>query len=71
METQSIEIKPLSQSYSRANIKSVTITLDTDYPEVWEQLLAGTGTEGIDTAKAKDDFESWGWNGGSGRLYGW
>jgi hypothetical protein len=44
METESIEIKPLSQSYSRTNIKSVTITIDTDYPRVWEQLLAGTST---------------------------
>ena len=44
METESIEIKPLSQSYSRTRIKSVTITIDTDYPEVWEQLLAGTST---------------------------
>ena len=44
METESIEIKPLSQSYSRTKIKSVTITIDTDYPEVWEELLAGTST---------------------------
>ena len=44
METESIEIKPLSQSYSRSKIKSVTITMDTAYPEVWEQLLAGTST---------------------------
>ncbi len=71
METQSIEIKPLSQSYSRANIKSVTITLDTDYPEVWEELLAGVGTEGIATIKAKDDFESGGWTGGDGWRYSW
>lgn len=71
METQSIEIKPLSQSYSRANIKSVTITLGTDYPEVWEGLLAGTGTQGIATAKVKDDFESGGWTGGDGWLNSW
>ena len=44
METETIEIKPLSQSYSRTKIKSVTITIDTDYPEVWEELLAGTST---------------------------
>jgi len=44
METEAIEIKPLSQSYSRTKIKSVTITIDTDYPEVWEELLAGTST---------------------------
>ena len=42
METESIEIKPLSQSYSRTKIQSVTITLDTDYPLVWQDLLAGT-----------------------------
>ncbi len=44
METESIEIKPLSQSYSRTKIKSVEITISTDYPEVWEDLLAGTST---------------------------
>jgi FlaG/FlaF family flagellin (archaellin) len=44
METESIALKPLSQPYSRTDIESVTITLDTDYPEVWEQLLAGTST---------------------------
>jgi hypothetical protein len=71
METQSIDISPLSQSYSRTNVKSVTITLDTDYPEVWEQLLAGTGSQGTAVAKAKDDFESGGWTGGSGWLYSW
>ncbi len=71
MDTQSIEIKPLSQSNSRANIKAATITLDTDYPEVWEDLLAGTGTQGTGTAKAKDDFESGDWTGGSGWLNGW
>jgi len=44
METESIALKPLSQSYSRTKIKSVTITISTDYPEVWAQLLAGTST---------------------------
>jgi hypothetical protein len=71
METQSIEINPLSQSYSRTNIKSVTITMDTDYPEVWERLLAGTGTQGTAVAKANDNFESGGWTGGAGWLNNW
>ena len=44
LETESIALRPLSQSYSRTNIKSVEITISTDYPEVWEQLLAGTST---------------------------
>lgn len=44
MEIESIEIRPLSQSYSRTKIKSVTITIDTDYAAVWQQLLAGTST---------------------------
>jgi Flp pilus assembly pilin Flp len=71
METEAIEISPLPQSYRRTNIKSATITLDTDYPEVWESLLSGTGTGGIATTKAKDDFESGDWNGGNGWLYSW
>jgi len=69
METESIEIKPLSQSYSRSKIKSVEITLDTDYPEVWEQLLAEPSTE--ETSTASDDFESGGWTGGTGWLDNW
>ncbi len=44
METESITLKPMTSSYSRTKIKSVTITLNTAYPEVWEQLLAGTDT---------------------------
>jgi len=44
MDTESITLKPMTYSYSRTKIKSVTITLDTAYPEVWEQLLAGTDT---------------------------
>ncbi len=71
METQSIEIRPLSQSYSRTDIKSVTITLDTDYPEAWEGLLAGTGTQGTAVARANDNFESGGWTGGHGWLAAW
>ena len=34
----------MSQSDCYASIQSVTVTIDTDYPEVWEQLLAGTST---------------------------
>jgi len=45
METESIMLKPMSYFYSRSKIKSVTITIDTAYPEVWEQLLAGTSTD--------------------------
>jgi len=44
MEIESIAIKSLTQSPPTSSIESVTITLDTDYPEVWEQLLAGTST---------------------------
>ena len=51
METESIEIKPLFQSYSRTNIKSTTSTLPTDYPEVWEQLLAqDSSLEAVETS---------------------
>ena len=44
METESIAIKPLSQSPGSSKIKSVVITMDTLYPEVWTQLLAGKST---------------------------
>jgi len=69
METESIALKPLSQSDSLTNIESVTITLDTDYPEVWADLLAATGT--VETSTASDDFESEGWTGGTGWLDNW
>jgi len=57
METESIAIKPLSQSYSRTNIESVNITLDTDYPAVWQQLLAGTGTASTTVQVDTDEGE--------------
>jgi hypothetical protein len=44
METQAIAIKPLSQSPVSSKIKSVVITMDTLYPAVWAQLLAGKST---------------------------
>ena len=44
MEMESIVLKPMSYEYSRSKIQSVNITLSTDYPEVWEDLLAGTST---------------------------
>jgi hypothetical protein len=44
METESIAIKPLTQSPGSSKIKSVVVTMDTLYPEVWEQLLAGKST---------------------------
>jgi len=72
METESIEIRPLSQSYSRSKIKLVTITIDTDYPEVWEGLLTGTGIGGsTEMTVASDDFESGGGGGGDGWLDDW
>ena len=44
METESIAIKPLSQSNTVTGTNWARITLYTSYPEVWEQLLAGTST---------------------------
>ncbi len=44
METESIAIKPLSQSNTVTGTNWAKITLYTSYPEVWEQLLAGTST---------------------------
>lgn len=44
METESIALKPLSQSPGSSKIKSVVITIDTLYPAVWAQLLAGKST---------------------------
>src|SRR4030042_6352175 len=49
METESIALKPLPQSPGSSKIKSVVITIDTLYPEVWTQLLAGTSTAATTT----------------------
>jgi len=42
IETESIEIKPLSQSNTVTGINWAKITLYTSYPEVWDELLDGT-----------------------------
>jgi hypothetical protein len=43
METESIEVRPLTESFTRSRIKSVKVTLDTAYPEVWKELFAAEG----------------------------
>jgi hypothetical protein len=69
MELESIDIKPLSQSYDCTDVQSVTITVDTGYPEVWEDFFGEASTE--DATASSDDFESGGWGGGDGWLGGW
>ena len=76
METESVALKPLAGSNVRSNIKSVRVTLDTNYPEVWQQLLSGVGSGGgggptSANGSITEDFESGGWTGGSGWLSGW
>ncbi len=44
METESLEIKPFSETNTIKNIKYVNITMDTNYPEVWRKLLADANT---------------------------
>ncbi len=44
METQSVNIKPLSQSNTVTRINWAKITMDTSYPDVWEQLLGAAST---------------------------
>lgn len=44
METESLEIKPYTQTSIRPKIKYVNITMDTKYPEVWQKLLADVNT---------------------------
>ncbi|MDD5094501.1 MAG: hypothetical protein PHV74_09005 [Dehalococcoidia bacterium] len=56
METESISLRPKTHFYSRSKIKSVNITIDTAYPEVWEQLLAGTSTD--DTTVSVNQMQS-------------
>jgi len=45
METESLALRAMSQSYSRTKIKEVTVTMDTAYPQVWAGLLYGTDTD--------------------------
>ena len=39
VETEIFEIYPYSNTSDRAGVEYVTITLDTDYPELWQELL--------------------------------
>jgi hypothetical protein len=56
METESIALRALFQSPGSSKLKSVVITLDTLFPEVWVELLAGTST--ADTIVAVDLVQS-------------
>ena len=62
MGTESITLKPMSYEYSRSKIQSANVTLSTDYPEVWEDLLAGTSTADttiqVDTDEGKINIVS-------------
>jgi hypothetical protein len=42
--TESLEIHPVARSDIEIDIKKVTITMDTNYPEIWEELLADVNT---------------------------
>jgi|GEM_PF-2212471 len=44
METESIALKPLSLSDPITGISWVQITMQTSYPKIWKELLAGTST---------------------------
>ena len=44
METESLDIKPYTGTSTRPKIKYVNITMDTNYPEVWSELLADVNT---------------------------
>ncbi len=44
MVTEEVVLRPLTESYSSSKVLSVTITLATDYPQVWEEVLTGVAT---------------------------
>ncbi|MBU2534954.1 MAG: hypothetical protein KKD83_02155 [Chloroflexi bacterium] len=44
METETVTLRPLTETFSSAKVKSAQITLATDYPQVWEDALAGVAT---------------------------
>ncbi len=48
METESITLRPLTGTETTpARIKSTTITLETNYPQVWQELFAGVTSPNI------------------------
>ncbi len=44
METEEVALRPLIESFSSSKVLSVNITLATDYPDVWEEVLTEAGT---------------------------
>ena len=52
METETVTLRPLTETFSSAKVKSAQITLATDYPQVWEEVL--TGVASADTSVTID-----------------
>jgi hypothetical protein len=44
METESLDIKPYTETSTRTKIKYVNITMDTNYPDIWRELLKDVNT---------------------------
>jgi hypothetical protein len=44
METESLDIKPYTQTSIHPKIKYVNITMDTNYPDIWRELLKDVNT---------------------------
>ena len=47
MEIESLEIKPYTETNTTTGIEYVNITMDTNYPEVWKELLEGYTTANV------------------------
>lgn len=55
METKSLEIKPYTEISAETNVTSINITMDTNYPEIWRELLADANTSSITTFVSEDN----------------
>jgi len=44
METESLDIKPYPSVSAITNVTSINITIDTNYPSIWSELLADVNT---------------------------
>lgn len=51
LETEVVVLRPLTESFTSAKVKSVTITLDTAYPQVWEEVMSGVASANVTDGK--------------------
>jgi FlaG/FlaF family flagellin (archaellin) len=55
LDVESLDIYPYTQTGTRTVIESVNITMDTEYPAIWKELLAGLNTSHLNVSVSLED----------------